>query len=143
MLNFTIPIFPQPFQYLYWEFAFVMSVFWGLYAIWYGAQKDIETQIVSEMEIKSTKKTITKWTKEESNKGLLESCKSSGTWGSTGAFLSDFLLSFIGWISLYIFIGNYCNKELSNLNIFLALVGIICISGYGFKISEKINQFSK
>lgn len=123
---------------LYWIFAFSLSVFWGLYAIWYEVNS-----LGSDFEEKKGNITETYW-KRKQTKGLKDSCKELGRMGSLGAFISDFLLSFIGWVCLYFFLENYYIKaDQSNINIFLVLVAIVCISGYGFKISEKISQYTK
>jgi len=127
---------------IYWFFAFTISIFWGLYAIWYEVNQYSESEIETVQENNNTTKTKKYWEIKKAQ-GLIVSCKKLGTIGSLGAFLSDFLLSLIGWGSLHMFINNYINKIQSNIDIFLALVAIICISGYGFKISDKISQFSK
>lgn len=130
------------YTYLYFGVALIPSIFWGCYAIWNEANKYTEFETVTVRVMGSTSKTSTKWTIIEKI-SLCASYNKLGVIGSAGAFLSDFLLSMIGWGSLYLFLINYTDDKFSNLNIFLGLIAIICISGYGFKISEKITQFSR
>lgn len=129
---------------LYWSIAFAASIVWGCYAIWYEVIQYSEYEVIIEIEENLGKTTTTTTqTKTEYAKNLMESYHKLGKLGSIGAFLSDFLLSLIGWCSLYVLMAHIECSKTGNIDIFLGTVAVICISGYGFKISEKINQFSK
>ncbi len=123
---------------LYWMIAIGISVFWGIYGIMDEANKDCEVEVVTERHGKAVHytKTQTKYIEKITNpKKIWEKI---GTMYSVGAFLSDFAWSFIGWCALYLLLYQHCNEDLANLNIFLGIVAIVGITGYGFKIPEKM-----
>ena len=122
----------------YWIIAIGVSVFWGLYGIMDEANKDCEVEIITERigKVINYTKTQTKYIGK--NYSLLKACKKIGILYSLGAFVSDFTWSFIGWCSLYLLLSQYCDKDLATLNIFLGIVAVVGITGYGFKIPEKM-----
>ncbi|MDD4854286.1 MAG: hypothetical protein PHQ22_01455 [Sulfuricurvum sp.] len=126
------------FDVIYWGIAFVMSVFWGLYGIMDEANKDCEVEIITERigKVINYTKTQTKYIGK--NYSFLKACKKIGILYGLGAFVSDFTWSFIGWCSLYLLLSQYCDKDLATLNIFLGIVAVVGITGYGFKIPEKM-----
>ncbi|HZF69755.1 hypothetical protein [Sulfuricurvum sp.] len=115
-----------------------MSTFWGFYGIVDEANKDTEVEVVTERHGKVVyyTKTQTKYIGKITNpkKGW----EKLGTMYSFGAFLSDFVWSILGWFALYVLLSQYRCIELVNLNIFLGIVAIVGITGYGFKIPEKM-----
>lgn len=122
----------------YWFVAIVISSFWGIYGILDEANKDTKIEIVTERQGKviACTKTQTKYIGKLSNPE-----KAWGKLGfvySFGAFLSDFSWSMIGWIALSILSEQYTNSALATFNIFLGIVAVVGITGYGFKIPEKI-----
>lgn len=54
--------------------------------------------------------------------------------------LSDFVVLSSGWISLYALILNANIKEFSTFDIFLALVVVISIGGYTYKLFDKLSM---
>lgn len=122
----------------YWIVAISMSVYWGLYGIMEEANKDKETEII-------TKRTgaVVRYTKTQIKylgaiRNPKKGWKELGLMYSSGAFISDFTWSFIGWCALYLLLSQYCCGELVALNIFLGIVAIVGITGYGFQIPEKM-----
>jgi hypothetical protein len=69
------------------------------------------------LELKSTRKCSLKW---------------------IGHFISDFLVSFAGWISLLALYNNICTEKFDNFNIFLGTIAFLGIAGYGYKIWERL-----
>ena len=128
----------ENFNVTYWSIAIGMSVFWGLYGIIDEANEEKKTEIVTERQGKTLccTKTRTKYIGAISNPS--EGWKELGVMYSIGAFISDFAWSLIGWGALYLLLHQYCNEELATLNIFLGIVAIVGITGYGFKIPEKM-----
>lgn len=134
-----IPLFVCGFwSTFYWIIAIGMSVFWGFYGILEEANKDCEVDIVTERHGKVVyyTKTQTKYIGKITNP--MDALKKIGSMYSIGAFVSDFAWSFIGWCALYLLLSQYCYAELAVLNIFLGIVAIVGITGYGFKIPEKM-----
>lgn len=123
---------------IYWEFAVVMSIFWGLYGIIDEANEDTKTKIITK-EINGNSEYTEKQVKylgEITN--IKEAWNELGFMYASGAFLSDFLWSILGWSALYLLLSQYCNEELIAFNVFLGVVSIVGITGYGFKIPDKI-----
>lgn len=122
----------------YWIIAIGVSIFWGLYGIMDEANKDCKVELITERHGKAVcyTKTQTKYIGAIANPK--EGWGKLGTMYSIGAFISDFVWSFIGWCALYLLLSQYCSKELLGLNIFLGIVAIVGITGYGFKIPEKM-----
>lgn len=59
-------------------------------------------------------------------------------------FVSDFLVSLAGWLSLFVLIETYADAQLSSLNIFLGIVAFMGITGYGFELAKYFsNKFYK
>lgn len=106
---------------VYWTLAILLSAFWGWYSVEHMLQHDKEEKFL---------RICRQTSKSEST--LLKRFR------IFDAFMSDFILSLFGWISLYILIRNLQNENYNNFNIFLGSVAILCISGYGFKIAEKM-----
>lgn len=123
---------------LYWIIAIGMSVFWGFYGIMEEANSDKETKIVTRHTRLATTciKTRTKYI--DAIYTIKNGCEELGIMYSIGAFISDFAWSFIGWGALYLMLSQYSCAELVVLNIFLGIVAIVGITGYGFKIPEKM-----
>jgi len=115
-----------------------MSVFWGLYGIMDEANSDKKTKIVTRRTGRITTCIKTKTKYIDAIYTIKEGCEELGIMYSIGAFISDFAWSFIGWCALYLLLSQYCCAELVVLNIFLGIVAIVGITGYGFKIPEKI-----
>jgi len=128
----------ENFNVIYWSIAIGMSVFWGFYGIMDEANKDTEAEVVTKRigKIINYRKTQTKYIGAIGNPK--QGWKKLGPMYSVGAFLSDFAWSFIGWSALYLLLSQYCCAELVVLNIFLGIVAIVGITGYGFKIPEKM-----
>lgn len=122
----------------YWIIAIGMSIFWGLYGIMEEANSDKKTKIVTSRtgRITTCIKTTTKYIGAIYT--IKEGCVELGIMYSIGAFVSDFAWSLIGWGALYLLLSQYFCTELVVLNIFLGIVAIVGITGYGFKIPEKI-----
>lgn len=115
-----------------------MSVFWGFYGIMDEANRDKASKIVTIRTGSTTtyKKTTTKYFGAICT--IKEGCEELGIMYSIGAFVSDLTWSLIGWGALYLLLSQYFCTELVVLNIFLGIVAIVGITGYGFKIPEKI-----
>jgi hypothetical protein len=126
----------------YWITAIGVSVFWGLYGIMEEAYKGVSSQevekVIVEQEGKRTEitKTFTRYSLEILN--LKNAFEYLGLVYSMGAFISDFIWSFIGWCSLYLLLSQYDCVELVTLNVFLGIVAIVGITGYGFQIPDKM-----
>jgi hypothetical protein len=123
---------------LYWIIAIGMSAFWGLYGIMDEANSDKATKIVTSHTRLATTYTKTRTKYIGAIYTIKKACDELGIMYSIGAFISDFAWSFIGWGALYLLLSQYSCSELDVLNIFLGIVAIVGIAGYGFKIPEKI-----
>lgn len=129
-------------ELIFWAVAISMSIFWGIYGILDEAynvhtiKKTTKTITGSDEETCSVKKVQTEYDFESTNPVV--AFKELGWVYGLGAFLSDFAWSILGWIALYKLHSQYCNPELVTFNIFLGIVAIVGITGYGFKIPEKI-----
>ncbi|MBU0631122.1 hypothetical protein KKA17_00600 [bacterium] len=96
------------YQWIYWGIALITSILWVI-----DYQKE------------------TKY--EEEEKKEQQSCFVKSMW-----YFSDFFVSFVGWVSLYILLYDIKEEKFDSFNIFLATVAIISISGYGYKLFEKL-----
>jgi hypothetical protein len=114
---------------IYWFIAFAMSVFWGYFGVMYERNREVTEETTKEVDGKHV--TVTR-TKVEIKKNLC--------WYELGTFLSDGMLSLVGWFSLYLLLINLQEpaEKFDNFNIFLGTVAVICITGYGYKIAEKL-----
>lgn len=54
--------------------------------------------------------------------------------------LSDFVVLSSGWVSLYALILNVNTREFNTFDIFLALVVVISIGGYAYKLFDKLDM---
>ena len=54
--------------------------------------------------------------------------------------LSDFFISFSGWLALYLLLANIIVGQFDTFNIFLFTVAILGISGYGYKLAGKLTE---
>ena len=54
--------------------------------------------------------------------------------------LSDFFVLSSGLISLYALLLNFSTKEFTSFDVFLASVVVISISGYAYKLFNKLNM---
>lgn len=122
----------------YWFIAIVMSIFWGVYGIVDEAYNATEVEIITERQGKIFHITKTQTKHIEKMKNPKISWKAIGTMHSIGAFVSDFVWSIMGWSALYVLLSQYQCEKLVHLNIFLGIVAVVGITGYGFKIPEKI-----
>lgn len=121
------------YQCIYWIIAFAMSTFWGYFGVKYEELIELEVEQTKDDEEKNSSK-ITKYVIDD-NKHEYE------CWYKVGTFVSDGLFSLVGWICLYFLLTNMAEDKLKayeNFNIFLGTVAIICITGYGYKIAEKL-----
>ena len=107
----------------YWSVAIGMSTFWGYYGIIYEKDNNKKEEMVCE----------------------LACCDYAGNkpnphpyMTSAACFLSDFAWSFIGWCALYMLMLLFSNDKFDSLNIFLGIIAVVGITGYGSMIPEKI-----
>jgi hypothetical protein len=107
---------------LYWIIAIGMSVFWGRYGIIYENDNK-KARLACE---------------SEHCEHNVEKPSGHSYMVNTACFLSDFAWSFIGWCSLYLLLSQYCDKELVSLNVFLGIIAVVGITGYGSRIPEKM-----
>lgn len=118
LINFK-PIFETGYwMNLYWIVAVFISLIWGYNGIVYVIEESENTNE------KSKNTSIYKFHHH------------------IEAFISEFILSMLGWASLYLLLANISNAsdKYDNFNIFLGTVAAICISGYGYKIVEKLGK---
>ncbi|HEX5670563.1 MAG TPA: hypothetical protein VFX66_03420 [Sulfuricurvum sp.] len=112
--------------YVYWFIASIFSIFWGFFGIMYERLDEYQEVEITE------NTTLTKSKIQTKNRPY---------WYMIGTFISDGMLSLCGWASLYILLINMATNSIStnqNFNIFLGTVSLICITGYGYKIAEKL-----
>jgi hypothetical protein len=127
-----IAIYILQYPGLYWIIAVFMSIFWGYFGVKYEELDEVEEVIVNQSERRNITLTNTKI-----------KIKKQPQWYQVGTFLSDGMLSLVGWICLYVLLKNISDEKLhdyENFNIFLGTVAVICITGYGYKIAEKLKQ---
>jgi len=58
-------------------------------------------------------------------------------------FISDFVSGFIGLCALYLLLARLLISEIGNFDIFLGIVAIAGISGYGYKLPNWLNKSQK
>lgn len=119
-IDFFRPIFTTECTYVFWFSAVFMSAIWGYNGIVYVKEEN------------------------EINKSYEEKVQNVFVkyHHHAEAFLSEFILSMLGWGSLYLILLNISKNsdKYDNFNIFLGTVAVICISGYGYKIAEKLGK---
>jgi hypothetical protein len=139
------------FQLLYWLLAFCLSVAWGIYGVRYEATKDISIEEIikspnpeSKMIGELATSTMTTTYNNMKIATFTDAVNELGTLNALMAFLSDFLLSFFGWLSLYVLSNRVmCTSDLGSFDVFLGTIAIIGIPGYGFKIADKLEGLFK